>query len=89
MESLIIDNTNLANEPLSKIVNDYEVISILQPLSRDETTGSAGGGTMYQSYVWTEKKLSCFEQWLPLSVRRLFLDIGSWRKYEDYTDPYP
>jgi hypothetical protein len=58
VEELIEGDPSLANKPLQEILRDperYPVISILENRTRGQT-GGRGGGNLYQTYYWTEKR---------------------------------
>jgi RHS repeat-associated protein len=58
VEELIERDPSLANKSLQEIIRDpeqYPVISILANKTRGET-GGQGGGNLYQTFYWTEKR---------------------------------
>jgi len=90
LEDLIMEDDPRWDQPLSKVVRDLEVISILAPRTRDQTIGSEGGGQLLQSFVWSERPLDCSVARLPLRASDLdaLLDIRTWNDYALYTDPW-
>jgi RHS repeat-associated protein len=87
VEEYIFENPSKANEPLSKVINESDVISILPPRSRANTTGSNGGGDMYQTFTWSEKYDECIKQLMPWHIVEVLLDIQPWQDFRKYTDP--
>jgi RHS repeat-associated protein len=87
VEDLIYSDPSIGEQPIEKVINENRVISILRPLTRSQTSGSNGGGTMYQTFTWTEK----YDNSLPIQILRNlninFLDIQNWDNYQNYTDP--
>lgn len=90
LETLIDEDDPRWDEPLADAVRDLSVISILAPRTRGLTVGSEGGGTMLQSFVWSEKRLDCSLDRLPPRIRDIdaLLDIGIWQNYQLYTLPW-
>jgi RHS repeat-associated protein len=77
----------LANEPVIEainLINDRggQVISILRSQSREDTTGFEGGGSLYQTYTWTEKYDPCLAGKMPWEVYPFMLDLQRWYNYE-------
>lgn len=89
MEALIDRGEVDQNEPLWRVINGPDVISILSSRLREETTGSMGGGSMIETFVWTEERNDCFGAPLFLvldpDLLHMFLDVGEWTDYEDWT----
>lgn len=99
MEELLDQNLIRGDRPLFEVmkstINGRKVVSILKPLTRQETgiytdsTGALhnlGGGNFIQTYVWKEKRNPCnpFAWWMgepPL--------INNWDNYQEWTiSPY-
>jgi RHS repeat-associated protein len=81
LEELVEQNPQLADEPLSRILDEssgYHVIAILEAKTREQTIGSEGGGVMEQTFTWTEEKLGCWQRMFPWPVHLLYLDIREW-----------
>jgi hypothetical protein len=90
VEALIEQRPDLANTPLYEIINnpvEYKVVSILKSRSREQTKGSFGGGNMYQTFTWTEKRDECLANHLPWEVHAFMLDIRPWTDYQIHTEP--
>lgn len=84
LEEILHDHPYLKEEPLSMVVNQYPVISILSARTREQTKGTTGGGNMDQIILWSEKKLTCTAQKLPWPVYLFFTDYGPWSDYQQY-----
>ena len=80
-----------ASTSLSEVFQKAPVISILSNRSRSDLLGTGfGGGTLYQTYTWSERFDPCFAQWSYAKIRalgNLFLDIQPWDG-SGTTDPY-
>jgi RHS repeat-associated protein len=99
VEELIHDGVIDENKPLSDVVREHNVISILSARTRDETSDPLGGGNLYQTYTWIEKRSACPELlWLDYiklpepEVRDGFERMGfsfiqPWPNYQAYTKP--
>jgi hypothetical protein len=84
VEDLIAQDPGLENTPLYLLVADtrYKLISILSSRTRAETVGSQGGGSLYQTFTWTESRLC-----LPVGI---FIprDVQVWDRFQSVTiDP--
>jgi len=97
LEDLIGKNPHLANEPFSKVINmDYQgkpIISILSSQFAENTTGNNGGGSLYQTFTWTERYDPCLANLLPQQLVLSLFDIQVWSNYDLVTkhpgDPFP
>ena len=81
VEQLIHDQPGLANKPIDELIRDkkYQIISILQDRTRMET-GNRGGGTLYETFYWTEKRACTWgEVWFGDPAA----DMQVW-KWEDF-----
>jgi hypothetical protein len=89
VEDLILNNPSLQYKKLSEVVAALNVISILSDKTRNQTSGSQGGGTMYQTYIWTEST-DCTNRLLFSATGNIrFLDIKPWNGYRSATtDPF-
>jgi len=64
VERLIERDSSLKTRPLYELINDpenYKLISILDNRTRGET-GGRGGGNLYQTFYWTEKRACTWEE---------------------------
>ncbi len=90
VEELIYNNPSLANQPLEKVIKENRVISIISSQTRNDTNDPNGGGTMYQTFTWTEISDQCLPYFmyfsLPTSVLEQFLDIKPWYGFESVTE---
>jgi hypothetical protein len=59
IEEIIMKNPLLATETIMTLMDDYQVISILKPRTREETKFLGGGGTMEQTFTWYERYDIC------------------------------
>jgi hypothetical protein len=59
LEELVSDKPYLKKQPLRKVLNEWPVISVLSAKTRKQTQGSEGGGTMWQTFTWSERRLIC------------------------------
>ena len=75
IEEIIRDNPLLFNESLSTLIEQYPVISVLDPKSRAETSFGGGGGTMQQTFTWYEKYDECTIEQYPWPVYLNYLVI--------------
>jgi hypothetical protein len=74
LEEVITENPSLADRNAIDLLHERpDIISILRLKYREET-GGAGGGVMFQTFTWTERRLCDFER-LPWPVYLYFLDI--------------
>jgi RHS repeat-associated protein len=89
VEDLIVNDEISVKEPLYSIVNnpEYRVISILTSRERGET--DYGGGNLYQTYTWTEKRDPCFLLDWPISAFRGPKEIEPWIGFENLTEKMP
>jgi RHS repeat-associated protein len=89
VEQLIQLQPELGKKPLEEIAKEYNVISILSPRTREMTSGSMGGGNMYQTFTWTERNDSCLAntliRLLPRQTIETLLDMKVWFNYETET----
>jgi hypothetical protein len=96
VEELIDNDPSLADRPLSEVINienvsGQKVISILKSGKAEDTP--TGGGSLYQTFAWTER-YNCL---LPLPTSLLlnpsWLDMQPWGNYASMTqhpgDPFP
>jgi hypothetical protein len=71
------------------------VISILKSQKIEETMGSHGGGSLYQTFAWTERYDPCLAGYLPQELFEIYplLDIQAWNNYDKLTEhpgvPFP
>jgi hypothetical protein len=71
LEKVIRERPELAFVPAWYVIDRYRdnegrgIVAALQPLSRSQTLGGMGGGTMRQVFTWTEADISCEIQNLP------------------------
>lgn len=86
VEELIDRNPNIASELLENVIKNSRMISILRNRTRSDTQGSFGGGTMYQTFAWTEKHDECLPDLLPWQVYRYLLDIQVWHNFDVETE---
>jgi RHS repeat-associated protein len=97
VEDLIRDNPYLAAMPLSSVINKeyngYKVISILSSQTINNTTGNNGGGSLFQTFTWTERYDPCLSGRMPQQVILPILDIQIWNNYSKFTSnpgpPFP
>ena len=76
LEQFIQEHPEMENEGVLDVLMDHtEIVSILEPRTRQETGFLMGGGNMYQTFKWSEQHLDCGLQKLPWPVYLLFLDI--------------
>jgi len=76
LEQYIHEYPEMENEGVLDVLMDHpEIVSILEPKTRQETGFLMGGGNMYQTFKWSERQLSCGLQKLPWPVYLLFIDI--------------
>jgi hypothetical protein len=76
LEQFIQEHPNMENEGVLEVLMDYpEIVSILDPRTRQETGFLMGGGNMYQTFKWSEQHLDCGLQKLPWPVYLPLLDI--------------
>jgi hypothetical protein len=55
VEDMISDYTSLKSKPIRQLIAEYPmIISILHNRTKKET-GNAGGGNLYQTYLWSEE----------------------------------
>ncbi len=96
VETLIDQDPSLTNKPLYEILRDektYKVISILKRRTREESP--AGGGNLYQTFTWTERRDECWLKWSPeqqinsLPFITTLLDMQVWNGYENMTTDPP
>jgi RHS repeat-associated protein len=84
VEDLIGRKPGIADEPLEQVLRENTtLISILTDRKRNETGGN-GGGTMYQTFTWTEKRGE-WRNFLPWEALRNMLDIQDWNDYAAHT----
>jgi hypothetical protein len=69
-------------------VMSNSVISILYSRDRMDGNSSLGGGNMYQTFTWTEKR-SPGSLCLPWPVSAMFLDFQPWIGFENATVDVP
>ena len=76
LEQFIQEHPEMENEGVLDVLMDHtEIVSILEPRTRQETGFFMGGGNMYQTFKWSEQHLDCGLQKLPWPIYLLFLDI--------------
>jgi len=61
VEEVLEDKSEFGTFTLDWIVDHYPIISILKPVTRDETGYPEGGGRMEQTFIWQER-MSCMER---------------------------
>ncbi len=86
VETLIDVFPYMANKPLYEIIRDEDnkLLSILRDRTRGETRGG-GGGNLYQTFTWTEKRPCSLADYL---LQRFLPDIQVWDSFRFYTtDP--
>jgi RHS repeat-associated protein len=86
VEDLITQDPGLKKTPLYLLIADerYELISILSSRTRAETVGSQGGGSLYQTFTWTENR-HCEPRGGPHGG--FFpLDIQVWKGFQSVTE---
>ena len=72
--------------PIQLVLATNPVISILESRTRAETMGQMGGGTMIQTFVWTEKIDTCNWHFMWVMNDPELLDVQPWSDYERYTE---
>jgi RHS repeat-associated protein len=76
LEQFIQEHPEMGNEGVLDVLMGYpEIVSILEPRTRQETGLLMGGGNMYQTFKWSEQHLDCGLQNLPWPVYLPLLDI--------------
>lgn len=87
MEDLIASGAVSPNAPLISVILTNNIISILNPLSRDQT-GGRGGGNFVQTYVRREPRDPCpsLDKYLQGAVGST-LKIELWLNYQAFTKP--
>lgn len=86
VEDLIDKTPAIANEPLAQVVAGSKVISILRSRGKEN---SSGGGSLWQTYAWTEKRDPCLflnSITMPRETYALLLDIRPWYGFVGMTD---
>ncbi len=88
VEDLISSNPELQTMPLHQVINDpqYKPISILSSRERGDSDPTLGGGNMFETFSWTERR-SCYNMLRPYPVALLFLDIQPWEGFRSQTRP--
>jgi hypothetical protein len=98
VEELIKQYPYLADRPLSEVINNdlngYPPISILASRSAGETPSGYGGGSLYQTFAWTERYEPCnFGLFSPILIDPPWHDIQIWDNYDSMTHnpgrPFP
>jgi RHS repeat-associated protein len=99
VEELIRIRPDLASHPLSEITNTIapwgtKVISILSSHARNpQGYSDYGGGSLFQTFTWTERYDPCLSGHLPKEIPALNLGIGVWSNWRDDTqnpkEPFP
>jgi hypothetical protein len=56
---IISKNSSLSSETVGKLMEQYPIISILEPEERYQTSLLEGGGAMDQIFIWYEKYDPC------------------------------
>ena len=59
IEELIQANPTLALETVARLVETYDVISVLRIQTRQQTTFLEGGGFVEQTFTWREEVFDC------------------------------
>ena len=78
----------LAIMPVQYVMGRVRVISILSPLTREETSSFLGGGNMLQRFVWSERRDENCAGYMYQMNNPSLLDVDLWRDYRLYTsDP--
>jgi RHS repeat-associated protein len=86
VEELIEGNFLLELMPIQAILITTRVISILRSQTRGQTTGPLGGGTMIQTFVWTERINHCRSDSMWSTNDPAWLDVQVWGDYETFTE---
>ncbi len=99
VEDIIGIKKELADRPLSEIWMTQPVVSILRSRTKEQTPG--GGGSLYQTFMWTEKVDDCgdrnvknwtFDLWMLYRHSGNWatrLDMGLWPDYKSVTQDPP
>ena len=95
VEELLDKGDINGDDLLYDVINSpYRVLSILEPRTRDDTPNPLGGGTLYQTYTWTEKRDPCpirnTLSYLPSSKPTDLwweANIFRWPDYQSFTQP--
>ena len=78
----------LAVMPVQYVMGRFRVISILSPLTREETSSFLGGGNMLQRFVWSERRDESCAGYMYEMNNPSLLDVDVWPDYWLYTsDP--
>jgi hypothetical protein len=76
LEQFIEEYPFLASMEASLILaGNPKIVSVLKMKTRSETSFLMGGGTMFQTFKWSERYLGCGLENLPWSVRLTMLDV--------------
>lgn len=95
---LIQQRPELANRPISEVVNiitpwGKKVISILPSEQRTMLGSDYGGGSLFQTYTWTERYDPCLAGHTPQEISSLLLDVEVWNNWRNDTKnpgpPFP
>ncbi len=99
VEGLIANRPDLAYKPLSEVINEYtstgqRPISILSSRSRFDQSDTNGGGSLFQTFTWTEQYDPCmFIGNIPHELVPHLLDVGVWDNWRGSTvwpgNPFP
>ncbi len=93
VEDKIIEDPSLANKPIYEVIRGSRVISILRSRTKEKTP--AGGGSLYQTFTWTERRDECWLKWSPeqqinsLPFITTLLDMQVWNGYQNMTTDPP
>jgi hypothetical protein len=102
VENLIATGEVSPYEPLATVIWRKNIISILDPLERNQTgawtgyfpyigTHQLGGGNLEQTYVWREKRNPCPTMWDILKYQfgnpSENITIEPWLDYPSHTSP--
>ena len=84
VEQLVDNDPSVGDEPLEQVLKgNPKLISILNNRTRSQT-GGEGGGSMYQTFTWTEKRDKVIND-SPREPLRNYLDIQDWSDFTAHT----
>jgi hypothetical protein len=75
LEQVIDEYPALGYSEAMEVLRNENIVSVLKPQRRDQTTNGMGGGNLYQTFTWTEKNLCGLYLVWPQYLR--FLEIGN------------